>query len=141
MDGPQIVNALGALGRLSEARAEIARVQASNPAITPLAYEGAVRLLSQIWHEWFSARIRLAAVTIGVLTSGGDMSASEFFQYIGGQFAGAAIGQAQLPVPGLARQSLSAVDQPDPGPRGGRLGSGRVRRRRPGRQRDLYGRP
>lgn len=39
-------NALGATGRLVEARVEIERVLAINPSITPQGYAGAVRLLS-----------------------------------------------------------------------------------------------
>src|SRR5215204_51421 len=39
-------NALGGVGKLTEGRAEIERVLAINPSITPQAYEGAVRLLS-----------------------------------------------------------------------------------------------
>lgn len=39
-------NALGGVGRTADARAEIDRVLAINPSITPQGYEGAVRLLS-----------------------------------------------------------------------------------------------
>ena len=39
-------NALGGVGNLAQGRAEIDRVLAINPAITPQGYEGAVRLLS-----------------------------------------------------------------------------------------------
>jgi serine/threonine protein kinase len=39
-------NALGGIGNLPRGRAEIERVLAINPSITPQAYEGAVRLLS-----------------------------------------------------------------------------------------------
>nr|WP_140008647.1 LuxR C-terminal-related transcriptional regulator [Nocardioides plantarum] len=37
------------------------------PEAAVASYDEAVAVLSRIWHEWFSARIRLAAVTIGVL--------------------------------------------------------------------------
>ena len=38
------------------------------PAAEVIAvYEDAVAVLSRIWHEWFSARIRLAAITIGAV--------------------------------------------------------------------------
>ncbi|MDO9457803.1 helix-turn-helix transcriptional regulator [Nocardioides sp.] len=37
------------------------------PAAAVASYDEAVAVLSRIWHEWFSARIRLAAVAIGVL--------------------------------------------------------------------------
>ena len=39
-------NALASMGKLAEGRVEIDRVLATNPTITPQAYEGAVRLLS-----------------------------------------------------------------------------------------------
>jgi hypothetical protein len=38
-----------------------------DPAGVVAAYDDAVGVLSRIWHPWFSARIRLAAVAIGAL--------------------------------------------------------------------------
>ena len=37
------------------------------PEAAVASYDEAVAVLSRIWHEWFSARIRLAAVAVGVL--------------------------------------------------------------------------
>jgi DNA-binding CsgD family transcriptional regulator len=37
------------------------------PETAVASYDEAVAVLSRIWHEWFSARIRLAAVAVGVL--------------------------------------------------------------------------
>src|SRR3954471_12020018 len=36
-----------------------------DPAKVIAVYQDAVAVLSRIWHEWFSARIRLAAIAIG----------------------------------------------------------------------------
>jgi DNA-binding CsgD family transcriptional regulator/tetratricopeptide (TPR) repeat protein len=38
-----------------------------NPASVIAVYQDAVAVLGKIWHEWFSARIRLAAITIGAV--------------------------------------------------------------------------
>jgi DNA-binding CsgD family transcriptional regulator len=38
-----------------------------DPAGVLAGYDDAVQVLSRIWHEWFSARIRLAAVALGAL--------------------------------------------------------------------------
>jgi DNA-binding CsgD family transcriptional regulator/tetratricopeptide (TPR) repeat protein len=45
----------------------VAAGRRGEPAGAVTAYDDAVAVLSRIWHEWFSARIRLAAVAIGVL--------------------------------------------------------------------------
>jgi DNA-binding CsgD family transcriptional regulator/tetratricopeptide (TPR) repeat protein len=39
--------------------------QQDDPAKVVAVYQDAVAVLSRIWHEWFSARIRLAAIAIG----------------------------------------------------------------------------
>src|SRR4051794_14491009 len=36
-----------------------------DPGRVVAVYQDAVTVLGRIWHEWFSARIRLAAITIG----------------------------------------------------------------------------
>ena len=38
-----------------------------DPTKVIAVYQDAVAVLSRIWHEWFSARIRLAAITIGAV--------------------------------------------------------------------------
>ncbi len=38
-----------------------------DPAKALVVYADAVEVLTAIWHEWFGARIRLAAVTVGVI--------------------------------------------------------------------------
>ena len=45
----------------------VAAGRKDDPAAAVASYDEAVAVLSRIWHEWFSARIRLAAVAIGVL--------------------------------------------------------------------------
>ncbi|WP_170285945.1 helix-turn-helix transcriptional regulator [Nocardioides rubriscoriae] len=45
----------------------VAAGRKGEPAAAVAAYDEAVGVLSRIWHEWFSARIRLAAVAVGVL--------------------------------------------------------------------------
>lgn len=45
----------------------IAAGRKGEPEAAVTSYDEAVAVLSRIWHEWFSARIRLAAVAIGVL--------------------------------------------------------------------------
>lgn len=45
----------------------IAAGRKGEPAAAVKSYDEAVGVLSRIWHEWFSARIRLAAVAVGVL--------------------------------------------------------------------------
>jgi DNA-binding CsgD family transcriptional regulator/tetratricopeptide (TPR) repeat protein len=53
-----------------------------DPAGAIEVYDEAVRVLSTIWHEWFSARIRLGAVTIGaVARSMPGLSAAERATY------------------------------------------------------------
>ena len=47
------------------------------------AYDDAVRVLTRIWHEWFSARIRLAAVALEALApTVASMSAAERAAYL-----------------------------------------------------------
>ncbi len=41
--------------------------QQDDPAKVIAVYQDAVAVLGRIWHEWFSARIRLAAITIGAI--------------------------------------------------------------------------
>ena len=59
----------------------VAELDAAGHATTPAGavdvYEDVVAVLSRIWHEWFSARIRLAAITIGAIadTVPGDAAA------------------------------------------------------------------
>ena len=38
-----------------------------DPSRVIAVYQDAVAVLGRIWHEWFSARIRLAAITIGAI--------------------------------------------------------------------------
>ncbi len=45
----------------------VAAGRGDDAAAVLAAYDDAVGVLSQIWHEWFSARIRLAAVTMAAL--------------------------------------------------------------------------
>ncbi|MGA8845496.1 MAG: AAA family ATPase [Nocardioides sp.] len=45
----------------------VAAGRRDEPLAAVAAYDEAVAVLSRIWHEWFSARIRLAAVTVGVI--------------------------------------------------------------------------
>jgi DNA-binding CsgD family transcriptional regulator/tetratricopeptide (TPR) repeat protein len=40
---------------------------ADDPGAVIAVYQDAVAVLGRIWHEWFSARIRLAAITIGAI--------------------------------------------------------------------------
>ncbi|HRD64212.1 MAG TPA: hypothetical protein PL137_25150, partial [Nocardioides sp.] len=40
---------------------------ADDPGSVIAIYQDAVGVLGRIWHEWFSARIRLAAITIGAI--------------------------------------------------------------------------
>ena len=55
-----------------------------DPEAVLATYADAVQVLTRIWHEWFSARIRLAAVAIGALASSiGDLSAAERATYLG----------------------------------------------------------
>jgi DNA-binding CsgD family transcriptional regulator len=54
-----------------------------DPAAAVAVYDDAVTVLTAIWHEWFSARIRLAAVTLEVLAgSAGELSAAERASYL-----------------------------------------------------------
>ena len=54
-----------------------------DPEAVLATYADAVQVLTRIWHEWFSARIRLAAVAIGALASSiGDLSAAERATYL-----------------------------------------------------------
>ncbi len=54
-----------------------------DPAAAVAAYDDAVGVLTAIWHEWFSARVRLAAVTLEVLAGGaGAMSGAERASYL-----------------------------------------------------------
>ncbi|WP_346386508.1 AAA family ATPase [Nocardioides sp.] len=66
------------------ASAEIAcAAQRSDPDGALQVYADAVAVLSQIWHEWFSARIRLAALTIGAIArSMPQIAAGERAAYI-----------------------------------------------------------
>jgi DNA-binding CsgD family transcriptional regulator/tetratricopeptide (TPR) repeat protein len=51
---------------INSAVAELAHAaQHEEPANVIAVYQDAVAVLSKIWHEWFSARIRLAAIAIG----------------------------------------------------------------------------
>ncbi len=43
--------------------------RAGDPAGVLAAYADAVAVLGRIWHEWFSARVRLAAIALGELAS------------------------------------------------------------------------
>ena len=45
----------------------VAAGRRNEPLAAVAAYDDAVAILGRIWHEWFSARIRLAAVTVGVV--------------------------------------------------------------------------
>ncbi|MCW2814489.1 MAG: regulatory protein LuxR, partial [Nocardioides sp.] len=45
----------------------VAAGRRGEPAAAVATYDDAVGVLTRIWHEWFSARIRLAAVAVGVL--------------------------------------------------------------------------
>jgi DNA-binding CsgD family transcriptional regulator len=54
-----------------------------DPAGVLAAYDDAVQVLTRIWHEWFSARIRLAAVALESLAANvGSMSAAERASYV-----------------------------------------------------------
>ena len=47
-------------------------------------YQDAVAVLGRIWHEWFSARIRLAAITIGAIADAlPRLSAADRPAYVG----------------------------------------------------------
>jgi DNA-binding CsgD family transcriptional regulator len=46
----------------------VAAGRRGEPAVAVAAYDDVVAVLGQIWREWFSARIRLAAVTVGVVS-------------------------------------------------------------------------
>ncbi|MEO9322619.1 AAA family ATPase [Nocardioides sp. C4-1] len=45
----------------------VAAGRRDDPEAAVAVYDDAVAVLSRIWHEWFSARIRLAAVAVGVV--------------------------------------------------------------------------
>ncbi len=45
----------------------IAAGRRDDPAAAVASYDAAVAVLGRIWHEWFSARIRLAAIAVGVI--------------------------------------------------------------------------
>jgi DNA-binding CsgD family transcriptional regulator/tetratricopeptide (TPR) repeat protein len=54
-----------------------------DPAAVLVAYDDAVQVLTRIWHEWFSARIRLAAIAIESLVAClPGMSAAERATYL-----------------------------------------------------------
>jgi DNA-binding CsgD family transcriptional regulator/tetratricopeptide (TPR) repeat protein len=54
-----------------------------DPAGVLAAYDDAVQVLTRIWHEWFSARIRLAAVALEALAPNlASMSAAERATYL-----------------------------------------------------------
>ena len=54
-----------------------------DPAGVLAGYDDAVGVLTRIWHEWFSARIRLAAVALGAIApSVASMSAAERASYL-----------------------------------------------------------
>jgi DNA-binding CsgD family transcriptional regulator len=54
-----------------------------DPAGVLAAYDDAVQVLTRIWHEWFSARIRLAAVALEALApTVASMSAAERAAYL-----------------------------------------------------------
>ncbi len=57
----------GAIGIHAAAIEMVAAGRRDEPAAAVASYDEAVAVLSQIWHEWFSARIRLGAVAIGVV--------------------------------------------------------------------------
>ena len=74
-EGGIVIHAADAAIRMAGLRGE--------PAAAVAAYEDAVTVLTAIWREWFSARIRLAAVTLEVLAAGaGEMSAAERASYL-----------------------------------------------------------
>ncbi len=45
----------------------VAAGRRDEPLAAVASYDDAVTVLGRIWHEWFSARIRLAAITVGVI--------------------------------------------------------------------------
>jgi DNA-binding CsgD family transcriptional regulator len=56
---------------------------ADDPAAVIAAYQDAVDALGRIWHPWFSARVRLAAVTIGAVADAlPRLSAAERAAYV-----------------------------------------------------------
>ena len=57
--------------------------QADDPGAVVAVYQDAVSVLSRIWHAWFSARIRLAAITIGAIADAlPRLSAAERTTYV-----------------------------------------------------------
>ncbi len=57
----------GAIGIHAASIEMIAAGRRDEPAAALASYDEAVAVLSRIWREWFSARIRLAAVALGVV--------------------------------------------------------------------------
>ncbi len=57
----------GAVAIVAAAVEMVAAGRRDDPAAALGTYDEAVAVLSRTWHEWFSARVRLAAVAVGVL--------------------------------------------------------------------------
>ena len=52
---------------INSAVAELTEAASGGPAEVIAVYQDVVAVLGRIWHEWFSARIRLAAIAIGAV--------------------------------------------------------------------------